>query len=254
MNGEPHRFVIIGNGVAGTTAAEHIRRHEPDADVTLIAGEPYPLYNRVALPIFLKGRVQERNVMMRTVQAHEQRGVKLLLDTWADAICANERTVILSSGVELPWDRLLIATGGTPRELEVPGAHMDGVYQFQTLDDTKSLIARCEESRSAVALGGSYIGYELAEAFSHRGLHTTWIMRGDRFLRRLLDDRGGEVVDLLAADRGVDVVYNDWVDSIESSNGHPSGVMTKSGKRCPADMVGYGIGLSYYTDLAESIG
>ena len=60
--GEPERFVIVGHGVAGTTAAEHVRKNAPEADVTLIAGENYPLYNRVALPIFLKGRVQEKNV------------------------------------------------------------------------------------------------------------------------------------------------------------------------------------------------
>src|SRR5438105_1213703 len=168
MAATPQRFVIVGNGVAGTTAAEHIRKNQPEADVTLLAGEPYPLYNRVALPIFLKGRVQEKNVMMRTEEAHVQRGVKLRLGTWVDSLCAGEQTVTTTTGEEIPYDRLLIATGGTPRPLGVPGEDLHGVYQFQTLDDTKALIARCEESRSAVALGGSYIGYELAEAFSHR--------------------------------------------------------------------------------------
>jgi NAD(P)H-nitrite reductase large subunit len=250
----PSRFVIVGNGVTGTTAAEHIRKHMPEADVTLIGGEPYPLYNRVALPIFLKGRVQERNVMMRTVEIHETRGVKLLLDTLATGICMTEHTVTTMSGAEIPFDRLLIATGGVPRSLGIPGESLHGVYPFQTLDDTKALIARCEESRTAVALGGSYIGYELAEAFSHRGLHTTWIMRGDRFLRRLLDPDGGRVVELLAGDRGVEVVYNDWASEIFSNNGVPKSVATHGGREFPADMVGYGIGLRYYTELAESIG
>ncbi len=86
MSEDPRRFVIVGNGVAGTTAAEHIRKTQPDSVVTLVAGEPYPLYNRVALPIFLKGRVQERNVMMRTREVEAQRGVDLLLDTWIDGL------------------------------------------------------------------------------------------------------------------------------------------------------------------------
>lgn len=254
MADEPQNFVIVGNGVAGTTAAEHIRKNQPHAHVTLFAGEPYPLYNRVALPIYLKGRVQERNVMMRTVEIHQQRGIDLRLDTGVKAACTEERTVVTETGEEMAYDRLLIATGGTPRPLQVPGADLDAVYQFQTLDDTRALIERCEESRSAVALGGSYIGYELAEAFSHRGLHTTWIMRGDRFLRRLLDAQGGEVVSLLAADRGVEVVYNDWVGEIRGDNGTPSSVSTVGGRTFPADMVGYGIGLRYYTDLAEAMG
>jgi NAD(P)H-nitrite reductase large subunit len=248
------RFVVIGNGVAGTTAAEHLRKHSPTADVTLLAGEPYPLYNRVALPIFLKGRVQEKNVMMRTREVQAARGVKLELDTWVTGVCAEERRVLTADGKEFPYDRLLLATGGIPNALPLPGADLHGVYQFQTLDDTKDLIARCEESKSAVALGGSYIGYELAEAFSHRGLQTTWIMRGDRFLRRLLDEDGGRVVDLLAKDRGVDVIYNDWADEIHGENGVPTSVSTTGGRSAPADMVGYGIGLRYYTELAESIG
>jgi len=246
--------VIVGNGVAGTTAAEHIRKNSPGAEITLVAGEPYPLYNRVALPIFLKGRVPEKNVMMRTIDIHQQRNIDLRLETWVTGLCLDERTVVTAEGQELPFDRLLIATGGTPRVLDAPGAYLHGVYQFQTLDDTKALVQRCEESRSAVALGGSYIGYELAEAFSHRGLQTSWIMRGDRFLRRLLDHDGGQVVDALARDRGVEVVYNDWVSSIDSDNGVPKSVTTREGHTCPADMVGYGIGLRYYTELAEQAG
>jgi len=254
MSDEPRRFVMIGNGVAGTTAAEHVRKNCPDAQITLLAGEPYPLYNRVALPIFLKGRVKEKNVMMRTVEIHEHRGVDLRLSTWVSGISREERTVLLESGEEIPYDRLLLATGGVPRPLGVVGSDLQAVYQFQTLDDTKALSDRCEESRAAVALGGSYIGYELAEAFSHRGLHTTWIMRGDRFLRRLLDADGGQVVDLLAKDRGVDVIYNDWAEEIHGDNGVPKSVSTTGGRTAPADMVGYGIGLRYYTELADEVG
>ncbi|GAC1468111.1 MAG: FAD/NAD(P)-binding oxidoreductase [Chloroflexota bacterium] len=251
---DSERFVVVGNGVAGTTAAEHIRKNAPDATITVLGGEPYPLYNRVALPIFLKGRVQEKNVMMRTREIHEQRGIDLRLGTWVAGVSREDGVVCLESGEEIPFDKLLIATGGTPRALGVAGDHLEGVYQFQTLDDTKALSARCEDSRSAVSLGGSYIGYELAEAFSHRGLHTTWIMRGDRFLRRLLDRSGGEVVQALACDRGVEVVYEDWAHSINSNNGVPKSVSTVNGREYPADIVGYGIGLNYYTDLATNMG
>jgi NAD(P)H-nitrite reductase large subunit len=253
LSEQPRKFVIVGNGVAGTTAAEHIRKNAPESEVTLIAGEPYPLYNRVALPIYLRGRVQEKNVMMRTVEVEEKRGVHLLLDTWVESVSADERTVTTVSGAELPYDRLLLATGGTPRQLPLPGADLHGVYQFQTLDDTNDIIARMADSRSAVALGGSYIGYELAEAFSHRGLHTTWIMRGDRFLRRLLDPDGGRVVDLLAKDRGVEVVYDDWATEIRGRDGVSTCVATVAGREFPADVVGYGIGLKYYTELAEQL-
>jgi NAD(P)H-nitrite reductase large subunit len=251
---EPQHFIIVGNGVAGTTAAEHVRKNLPGANVLLFGQEAYPLYNRVALPIFLKGRVQERNVMMRTREIHETRGIDLRLDTSVTGICTQEQTIVTDTGEEHPYDRLLLATGGTPISLDVPGGELHGVYQFQTLDDTKALIERCAEATSAVALGGSYIGYELAEAFSHRGLQTTWIMRGNRFLRRLLDEQGAEVVDLLARDRGVEVLYDDWITSVDANGGVPKSVTARNGGSIPADIVGYGIGLRYYTELAEQAG
>src|SRR5436305_2136951 len=134
MTAEPTRFVVVGNGVAGTTAAEHLRKNQPHSQVTLLAGEPYPLYNRVALPIFLKGRVPEKNVMMRTPETAQQRGISLRLQTWVTEVSPDEQTVLTQTGEEIPYDCLLLATGGAPRPLGVPGADLHAVYAFQTLD------------------------------------------------------------------------------------------------------------------------
>ena len=246
---QSERFVIIGNGAAGTTAAENIRKLEPSADVTVFGDEAYQLYNRVALPPLLKGRVQVRNVIMRRPDDHETRGFKLHLDTHIRSIDTERQIVIDDSGREYPYDKLLIATGGRTRQLHIPGSNLHGVYVFQTLDETTTLIEKVLESKRAVALGGSYIGYELADAFAERGLQTTWIMRGPRFLWRVIDETGGQVVELLASDMGVEIIHDNFAEQLLSNNGEVKAVKTLSGRTIETDMVGYGVGNDLNTQV-----
>src|SRR5260370_14469340 len=114
------RHVIIGNGVAGTICAETLRKLDPASDVTLIGGEPYPLYNRVSLPPFLKGKALERKVIMRSVEDHANKGINLLLETVVAHVCAQDKVVYTDKDQAFPYDRLLVATGGRPRMPDLP--------------------------------------------------------------------------------------------------------------------------------------
>jgi len=242
--------VIVGNGVAGTTCAETLRKNDPSCQVTLIGNEPYPLYNRVALPPYLKGRTPEAKVLMRTVEQHAERGITLLLQTQVESVDTVGRTVRLATGPELPYDALLVATGGRPNPFRVPGADgADGIYNFQYFDEAKAIHARMEHARTAVVVGGSFIAYELAEAFRHRGLRTVWLMRGPYWLRRVLDQDGGAFVDHVAREAGVETYYGEEVREIRSRDGQVSRVVTKSGREFEADMIGVGLGLTMNTEL-----
>lgn len=243
------RYVILGNGVAGTTAAETVRKQDPSGSVVLVAGEPYPLYNRVALPRLLKGEIDEARVMMRTVEDHTRRGIQLLLGVRAVAVDFHERVVVLEDGRQLPWDRLLIATGGRPRRLQVPGGDSVGVFHFQTLDDTRAIVEHALRARRAVTVGGSYIAYELTEGFRRRGLEIAWLIRGERFLRRVLDEAGGELVDRIARSHGVQVIYGEEVAEVKTRDGVVTGVVTTSGRYLDCDLVGAGLGLVLNTDF-----
>jgi len=239
------QYVIIGNGIAGTTAAEVLRRADPGGCVSLITDEPYPLYNRVALPRFLKGQVREEKVLMRTPEAHEKLGINLLLETKVTAVSLEERVVLTDRGQQIPFDRLLIASGGRPNRLKVPGADAYGVFNFQTLDDTKAILEALKTARRAVTVGGSFIGYELTEAFSARGLEVTWLIRESRFLgyHGYLDEEGGEIVDRIARRAGVEVIYEDEVSEVVADGGRVKQVKTRKGRVIEADIVGVGIGL-----------
>ena len=251
----PQRFVIVGNGIAGTTAAETIKQQAPDAEVTLVGLEPYPLYNRVSLPRYLKGGIPRERVILRTVEEHAEKGIRLQLERRATGLDPNGRTVHFDDGSDLPYDALLICSGGRPSPYPAPGADevRDKTYGFQTLDDTETIIQKADASSDAVVVGGSFIAYELAEGFRHRNLHTTWIQRGPRFLRRVLDDEGGQMVDFLAREAGVETVYNEEVSMVGPSNGRMK-VTTSTGREVTCDMLGYGMGLTMYHEWFEGTG
>ncbi len=244
------RYVIIGNGVAGTTAAETLRKNDANCSIHLLTNEPYPLYNRVSLPRFLQGVIVEQKVMICDFAWHEQRNVQLVTETLVTEVNTDERVVVTDKGQSFPYDALLIATGGWANPLRVPGA--DGVkhiYNFVTLDDTKTIIERMQESRTALAYGGSFISYELCDGFAVRKLDTTWLMRGPYWLRTALDPDGGEVIDNIAKKFGVEVIHGDEIEEVVPKNGVPAYVKTRKGKEIQADVIGVGLGITLNTHI-----
>ncbi len=246
------RYVIIGNGIAGTTAADTLRKNDPNCSIHLLTNEPYPLYNRVSLPRFLQGVIVEQKVMIRDLAWHEQRAIQLLTETMVTRINTDERVVVTDKGQHLPYDALLVATGGWANPLKVPGAaDCKHIYNFVTLDDTKTIVERMLESRHAVAYGGSFISYELCDGFAVRKLNTTWIMRGPYWLRSALDPEGGEVVDNIAKKFGVEVIHGDEIESVVPQNGVPTYIKTRKGREIQADVIGVGLGITLNTDLLK---
>jgi len=142
------RYVVIGNGIAGQTCAEELRKIDPESSIVMIAAERHPLYNRVALPRYLRGQMREEKVLMRTVEDYGKRGLEIHFETWATEIDPSSRVVRTNRGQEFPYDALLIATGGRPKPPPWPGCdEVNEVLGFQTLDDTNAIIEKADASR-----------------------------------------------------------------------------------------------------------
>jgi NAD(P)H-nitrite reductase large subunit len=248
------KYVIVGNGFAGTTCAEHLRKNDPAASITLFTDEAYPLYNRIALPPLLRKQVTEQKVIIRNLEWHEKHNIDLRLSTRVEQVVAEERRVV-ADGKSFEYDALLIATGGRPNPPAEPGgkgAH--NLFNFQFMDDTKAISEYLETAKSAVAIGGSFIAYELAEAFTSRGMETHWLVRGPRFLRRMIGDEAAEMLHEAAREDGVHLYFNEEVKEYVRSNGVISKVITKSGLEIAADCFAVGLGLTMNTDLAQGAG
>ncbi|MBJ7596737.1 FAD-dependent oxidoreductase [Candidatus Nephthysia bennettiae] len=249
------RYIVLGNGIAGQTCAEELRRNDADCSIVMIAAERHPLYNRVALPRYLRGQMRQEKVLMRTVEDYEKKGLEIHFETWATEIDPQARVVRTNRGQEFPYDALLVATGGRPKPPPWPGTdQVDDVLGFQTLDDTNAIIEKADASRRVLVMGGSFIGYELAEGIAYRKrAQVTWIMRGPWFLRYVLDAEGGQLCRKLGEKAGVEFVCNDEIMRFSRCNGHYQGE-TLNGHRVEFDMLTYGVGLDYYVEPAQGTG
>ena len=251
---DQRRYVIIGNGFAGTTCAEGLRKLDASCSISLFTDEAYPLYNRIALPPMLRKQVTEQKVIMRDQAWHDKHQIDLHLRTRVEKIVPEEK-IVIANGVSYPYDALLVATGGRPNASDAPGAEgAHNVYNFQYMDDTKAISQQLETAKSAVSIGGSFIAYELAEAFVARGVETHWIQRGPRFLRRMLDEISGEYVNEAARKDGAHLHYNEEIAEFVRSNGAVTKVITKSGLTLDTDLVGIGLGLTINTELVAGTG
>jgi NAD(P)H-nitrite reductase large subunit len=249
------RYVVIGNGIAGQTCAEELRAHDSECSIVMLAAERHPLYNRVALPRFLRGQVREEKVLMRTIEDYQKRGLEIHFETWATEVDATAKVVRTNRGQEFPYDALLIATGGRPKPPPWKGSEeVAEVYGFQTLDDTKAIIEKADRSDRVLVMGGSFIAYELAEGIVHRGhSEVSWIMRGPWFLRYVLDAEGGHLCRQLGEQAGVRFLSEDEVTKFSRCNGHYL-AETVNGARVEFDMLTYGVGLDYYVEPTRNTG
>lgn len=239
------RYVIIGNGAAGTTCAQTLRKNDLSCEIWLITNEPYPLYNRVSLKRLLDGVLPEQKVMMRDLAWHDEQRITLLRETYVTHVDTRERAVYLNRGGPLAYDALLVASGGWPNRLDAPGvAGTPHIYTFMTLDDTKQIIARVLESKTAITTGGSYMAYDLTEGLSKRGIHVTWLMRGPFWLRRTLDAEGGRLVDEIVARHDIEVAHGEEIREVVARDGAPRGVIATSGREYAGDLIGLGVGLT----------
>lgn len=250
------RYVILGNGIAGQTCAEELRKHDEGCSITIVAAERHPLYNRVALPRYLRGQVRREKVFMRTVESYAQKGIDIHFETWAVEVDVRDRVVRTNQGHELRYDALLVATGGRPQPPPWPGVEeVAEVYGFQTIDDTDTIIERADQSRRVLVLGGSFIAYELAEGIAFRKrARVTWLMRGPRFLRYVLDEEGGELCRQLGERAGVDFVFNDEIERLEAHNGGLRATTRKGLDLGEFEVLTYGVGLDYYTEPVLNTG
>jgi len=243
------QYVVIGNGIAGQTCAEELRKLEPQSSIVMIAAEKHPLYNRVALPRYLRGQVRREKVFMRTPEDYQRQNLDIHFETWVTEIDTQSKVVRTNRGESFDYDALLIATGGRPKPPPWPGS--DEVAEclgFQTIDDTDAIIEKADASQHVLVMGGSFIGYELAEGVSFRKTaKVTWIMRGPWFLRYVLDEECGKLCRQLGEAQGVDFITSDEVQKFSRVNGHYL-AETVNGKKVEFDALTYGVGLDYYTE------
>lgn len=246
-------YLIIGTGIAGTTAAQTIREKDLEASVILVGSENERLYSRVLLPYFLDGLIGEDQVYLLKDHYYSDHHLGLISGKTVTKINFLQKTAYLDDKTEIVFKKLLIACGGQPNKLTIPGNDLEGVHYFKTLADTTRLKLALKEAQKTVIIGGGFIAIDLAGDFRKRGKETTLIVMEPYFFSRFIDLEGGKLINEIFLQNGVKVFTADQATKILGTP-KVTGVVTKSGREIRADLVGVGIGITPELAFLEGSG
>lgn len=246
------RYLIIGNGAAGVTAAETIRNNDPAGQITVVSAEPHPMYSRPGLAYVLLDAISPRQVFSRQPEWYKQFRVNLVYGR-AIKLDTERRLVGLDNGKVLPYDRLLIATGARATPAPYPGGDLQGVTFLDTLDGTTDLIRQAKRARRAVVIGGGITALEMTEGLAHRGVETHYFVRRDRLWGRVFNDDEAKILEAQMHEHGAIIHYNTEITEILGNNrGKVRGVKLKNGEEFKCDLVGIAIGVKPVIDLVKN--
>lgn len=248
-------YVIIGGGLAATAAADAIRRRDKSGRLLLISAEPHQPYDRVPLSKdYLLGNMEREQVFLRQPRFYERNKVEIVLHQAATALDLRTRQVTLANGTHIAFDKLLLATGGRPRRLPIPGDDLQGIYYLRNLEDTEAIQQAIQQSQRAVVVGGGFIGCELATAFAKLGLQTTVVELTPAVLSLVIDAETSEFVQSYLQQQGVRVLTNTRAARFIGEQGQVKAVVTDKDERLDADFVAVGVGIVPNTELAAQAG
>ena len=248
-------YVIVGGGLAATAAIDAIRRRDKTGRLVLISAEPHLPYDRVPLSKdYLLGRLEREHVFLRPPRFYERHRVERFLGQSATALDPNANTITLEDGRQIPFRKLLMATGGRPRQLSIPGADLAGISYLRTLEDSDVLRAGMAEARRAAVVGGGFIGCEVATAFAQSGLQTTLIEVTPAPLSLVLDSETSAFMASFLDQQGVALRTGTAAERFVGEKGRVRLVVTTAGEEIAADLVVIGVGIAPNTELAAAAG
>ncbi|MFM5930527.1 MAG: nitrite reductase large subunit NirB [Novosphingobium sp.] len=253
--GTAERLVVIGNGMAGCRAVEEILARDPGRfAVTIFGAEPRVNYNRIMLSPVLAGEKAFDDIVINPREWYDDNGITLISGDPVVAIDRVGKTVSAKSGLVVPYDSLLIATGSDPFIIPVPGHDLAGVVTFRDLDDVDRMLAAAEKGGSAVVIGGGLLGLEAAHGLSLRGMAVTVVHLMPTLMERQLDEAAGFLLKSELERRGQTIVTGGDTAEIVGKDGHVSAVRLKDGREFAADIVVMAVGIRPATGLAKAAG
>ncbi len=248
--------VIVGASHGGIAAAARLRALDPLAQITVVSAEDAHPYQRPVLSkAYLSGKAALETIALRPASWFAENSINLLRGMTATTIDRAAQTVSLSSGQNLSYDALVLATGASPRQFPADrGGALKGVHTMRDLGDADRLKHEMVEGRRLVVIGGGYIGLEAASEAAKKGVQVTVLEAADRIVKRVAARQTSDHLRALHQGHGVTIREGVHIDRIAGSNGSAVGVELEGGETVPADFVVVGIGISPNTHVAENAG
>ena len=246
-------YVIVGGGRAGISAVEGIRELDSSCSILLVGAESHLPYDRPPLSKQLwSGKNEVTDIFVHDRAYFERAGVELASDERVSEIDPGEKTILTDQGRSERYGKLLLATGGTPRRLQIPGAELKNVFYYRTLDDYVEL-SRDPEGKSILVVGGGFIGAEIAAALSMHGAHVTMVFPGRLMLQRIFPEALARSIQEQYEQRGIRILSEDVPISFAPRGGWLA-VETREGEHLACDSIVVGAGIAPEVGLASSAG
>jgi NAD(P)H-dependent nitrite reductase large subunit/NAD(P)H-dependent nitrite reductase small subunit len=248
------RLVVIGNGMAGMRTVEELLEFTPDRyDITVFGAEPHTNYNRILLSPLLAGDKSAADIILNTPEWYAERRIALHCGDPVVSVDRRRRVVRSNKGVEIPYDRLLIATGSTPIVLPIPGKDLPGVVTFRDLADVDAMLDSARRYKTAVVIGGGLLGLEAANALQKRGMKVTIVHLFDTLMERQLDSAAAALLRASLETRGLEFKMPAKTAAILGES-RASAVRFDDGSELAADLVVMATGVRPNVELASRAG
>ncbi|MFN2227193.1 MAG: NAD(P)/FAD-dependent oxidoreductase [Anaerolineae bacterium] len=247
------RYLIVGMGAGGISAAEAIRSQDPAGEIVLLSDDAYGYYSRPGLAYYLTGEIPEDWLYpfseddFGRLRLRRMQGRAVGLDLQA-------HEVALEDGRRLSYDRLLLATGSQAFLPPLPGVDLEGVVKLDDMADARQILTRARRARAAVVVGGGITALEIVEGLRPRRTTTHYLIRRDRYWGNVLDEDESRIVEGRLQEEGVEIHYHTEVAEILGRRGRVAGVRTEDGDEIRCDVVAIAIGVRPRLGLARAGG
>ena len=252
------KVVIVGGGAGGISTASNLRKLDEEVEIVVLTRDNQVSYSPCAIPYVLSDRIHSfDDIVMRTVDDYKAKNIDVLLETEVTAVDSVKKQITYSKdGVEktMKYDKLVLATGGSPFVPPMKGVDLDGVFKIRTLDDGKKVKEWSKDCKSALVTGAGLIGIEIAYAFKKIGLKVTLCEMLPQIVPRSLDpDMAGIITDYLV-EEGIDVVLGQPITELKGEDGKVKTAVFDDGSEVDADLVILATGVRAELDLAKMAG
>jgi len=238
MNGH----VIIGNSASAVGAVESIRRVDRSIPITMISDEPQSVYSRPLISYFLSGELKSDQMYYRPKDFYEKNRARALLGSRVTKVNFEKKSVQLENREKIPYDRLLITTGGKPFIPRMEGIDTSGVFTFTKWEDAQKILSALKKVQKAVVIGGGLIGLKAVEALRERKIEVMVVELADHILSMVMDSTASSILEGVLKKEGVDLFTSNTVKAI-LGNGRVESVRLADGKKLKTQMVIVAIGV-----------
>jgi NAD(P)H-nitrite reductase large subunit len=255
MSAREYPYVIVGGSLAAASAVEGIRQLDSAGGILMICREKHLPYHRPPLSKQLwTGKKTVEKIFVNSSEFYEDNGVHVMLSAVAESLDPGLKIVTDDTGRTWKYGKLLLATGGIPHRLNIPGGDLRGLCYFRTLDDYNDLRSQAVQGATAVVIGGGFIGSELAAALNVQGVSVTMIFPGEGLCDRVFPTDLSLAMRDRYRQRGVEFLAGDRPATISRHHGGKWHTQTQNGREVESDIVVAGVGIEPAMELARMAG